>query len=189
MAATRTMVFVFSLVAALAGACGRSPLDDSPLGATNVTVGTGTDSTSGEPGSAGPASRPRTPTPIPCGNGSCTSGEQICCVQGQGRRRREQCVSASQGCPSASASVACVDATGCGQGLVCCESLLMAGTSCEAAESCLRAPGVALCGSDADCPAIAAHCCDLEGTGVCSAVSCPRRSSSDSGDNFEGQMD
>jgi hypothetical protein len=182
----------------MAFGCGRTELDLSGVGTTAVTTGA-----AGNGGAAGVAggttgaadgsfaSRPAgagaggraasSPTPIPCGSITCTSGRQICCVAGEGRRSQETCIAAGAICEPEAASIGCVDGSGCGAGDVCCESLLAPTTMCAAPESCLRAPGVILCGADADCPALAPHCCQAQDVGICSGQVCPAGGGGDNG--------
>jgi hypothetical protein len=76
-------------------------------------------------------------------------------------------------CPVDAASIACLDSTACGSGQGCCADLLGSTTSCSAPEACIRAPGVLLCASNADCPSIAPRCCQAMDLGICSAQACP----------------
>jgi hypothetical protein len=171
--------------------CGRSPLDLPPAGTIGVTTGsaggTATTGAAGESagsmnggagagggsgGANGGAGASGTATPIPCGNTECVSGKQICCVTGD-RRGQQSCISAGAICPSAAASIACVDNSACGAGQICCERLLTPATVCSAPDACVASPGVILCGADADCPALAPHCCQTRGAGICSTMPCP----------------
>jgi hypothetical protein len=182
---------VFPLTIGAQG-CGRSELDPG-FGTTNVTTGVpandgvagtgvGADpgggtaghsgSTTGHGGSGGAGGASHSPALIPCGDGACTPGTEICCVQRVNHRSRETCISAKTSCESG-ASIACIASSSCGAGQVCCESLLVSATMCLAPQSCLTEPGVILCGTNADCPGLAPHCCQTEGTGICAAQACP----------------
>jgi hypothetical protein len=100
------------------------------------------------------------------------------------------CIDASATCQAGAASIACVDNSGCGTGDVCCASLLGAATTCSAPETCLRSPGVILCRADADCPALAPHCCQSQDIAICSAQSCPANVDGvGGGDNGPGGAD
>jgi hypothetical protein len=170
-------------VMTLALGCGRSGLDSGLLPTTAETSG-GADGTGLGPAGAGGAT-PHRLAPIPCGNGRCESGAQICCVQRQRHRTTETCISATASCDSG-ASVGCVDATSCSDGEVCCESLLDPATMCAAPQSCVNQPGVILCRDDADCPGFASHCCATEGGDVCAARACPSGPDQGPGGNGEG---
>jgi hypothetical protein len=179
-----------------AGSCGRSGLDAAfgTAYATTGSAGSGGEAT-GQAGASGGASgglsgSAGTPSlqPIPCGNGSCTAGTQICCVQ-QGRRNQtETCISAGAPCDSG-ASVGCISGGSCGAGQVCCESLLTPATMCVTAQACVVEPGLILCDVNADCPSTAPHCCQTDGPGVCAAQACPAGGGPQGPDGVGGPQD
>jgi hypothetical protein len=118
-------------------------------------------------------------TPIPCGTATCTPGAQVCCFDRANGRATETCISAQAVCRSGE-SVACLDASGCGAGQICCATVLGASTTCTTAETCERAPGLILCTADADCPMLAPNCCrpgpgNGGNAGICAAQTCPER--------------
>jgi len=185
-----------SLVAAIlvfGVSCGRSPLDLPAAGTIGVTTGsagsagpTGAAGGSGgsmnggagggSSGANGGTGASETATPIPCGNTGCVSGKQICCVTGD-RGGQQSCISVAATCPAGAASIACVDNSACGAGQICCELLLTPATACSAPDACVASPGVILCGTDADCPALAPHCCQTRDASICSARACSAGSS------------
>ena len=150
-------------------------------GGTSATAGT-----SGRAGSSGaagtsarqapparpapPAARPARagPLPVPCGQTTCIPGAQKCCFQPGGT---SSCTDAQATCTGV--SVSCLDGAACGQGQVCCLSVLDQSTSCAAPVACGLGLGVALCTSDAQCPALAPNCCRIGGSGICRARACP----------------
>jgi hypothetical protein len=186
--------------------CGRTELDLAGGGTIPVTTGSPNETTTpgqsggaGSPGSsaagegagrppaiAGAAGSPA-PTPIPCGNGACTAGKQICCLSGSGRRRQETCIDAGATCPQDAVSLACVDGSSCATGTVCCETLLVPATMCLAPDACSRSPGVIICRGDTDCPVLAPHCCQTEDASVCSAQACPAGSGFGGGNTGPGE--
>jgi hypothetical protein len=183
---------------ALSAGCGRTGLDLGSAGTMDVSTGAaggaGTPtaasggSSSGSESSGAPAGTPA-PTTIPCGNAECVSGKQICCLAGEGHRRRDACVAIGESCPTDSASIACLDRSACGPAEFCCAPLFGNATMCAAPETCVRSPGVIVCASDADCPGIASHCCHVMGADVCSAQPCPTRTGDNGGGGSDGPGD
>jgi hypothetical protein len=149
-----------------ATACGRTELDivpdDGGAGPGGAGGAAGRGGAGGVTGSGG-----QTPVPVPCGQGSCVPGTQICCIQGN----TQTCIPAQA--PCAGASFSCLDGAACGGGNFCCLSLTGGSTSCTTQQLCGPAAGVFLCASDAHCPSTAPRCCRVGATGVCSTQSCP----------------
>jgi hypothetical protein len=173
----------FGVTNVTAGTAGTAvPIDGG--GNNGATAGTGTKGAGGNTGGAGgtgsaqggssggAAGGSHAGAPIPCGNGSCIPGLEICCVQQSRRGNSESCIKATDTCQGG-ASVGCIDKSSCGSDQICCESLLMPSTQCTVSDACFRMPGVILCGADAECPAIAPHCCLTESGGICAAQACP----------------
>ena len=171
---------VTNVATAAAGTAGS--IDDG--GNSGVTAGAGTKGTGGNAGSAAGIGSAQAGSsgdatggahvgaPIPCGNSSCIPGVEICCVQQSRRGNTESCIKATDTCQGG-ASVGCFDKSSCGSDQICCESLLVPSTECTVPDACFRMPGVILCGADAECPAIASHCCLTENGGICAAQPCP----------------
>jgi hypothetical protein len=178
-------------VGACAVSCGRSELDwvgpvDEPASTggagTTGTAGTTGRGTAGTTGAAGrgaagttgaAGTRGAPPAPIPCGATSCTAGAQKCCVDVMVGPMGGKCVPAAQSCGT-SASIACFDPTSCGGGVnVCCVGTSAPpSTSCENVAACLTKPGLIICNSDADCPAVVRNCCGVPGLKLCGPQPC-----------------
>jgi hypothetical protein len=126
--------------------------------------GPGGSSPGGGPGGSGPA------TGVPCGQTTCQVGAQTCCIQAAGGRRAETCIASGATCDGGP-SVGCVGGD-CGQGRVCCFSLLTVATTCTAAQQCANGLSTILCGSDSDCPETRGHCCQGGGFSICRATAC-----------------
>jgi hypothetical protein len=168
-------------VALGAVACGRSDLDlGQPTNLPALAGAAGADGVGGAGGHAGAPSG-TAGADIPCGDTTCRAGLEVCCVRFDGGQSVSSCIAAGAACPSG-ATIGCLDTPSCRAGdgsaagnLVCCLSPETLSTSCEPALACLpnpRSPGLILCGTDAECPSLLAHCCGAGGLKVCLPGAC-----------------
>ncbi|HVR63101.1 MAG TPA: hypothetical protein VMU50_14460 [Polyangia bacterium] len=139
--------------------------DGAPGGSGPGGGGPGGSSPGGGQGGSGPSTGG-----VPCGQTTCQVGAQTCCIQAAGGRRAETCIASGATCDGGP-SVGCVGGD-CGQGRVCCFSLLTVATSCTAAQQCATGLSTILCGSDSDCPETRGHCCQGGGFSICRATAC-----------------
>jgi hypothetical protein len=142
-------------------------------GATSGAAG----ATSGTAGAAGSTVNPGGPTMpttgpfIPCGTELCRPIVQACCVSAQNGVPTATCIGMNEMC-AGGASFGCSNTPQCGGGDVCCVSVQTLSTTCEAPAACLLSPGVILCGSDADCPALLGNCCGQGNLKICRLRAC-----------------
>jgi hypothetical protein len=150
-------------------------------GATPGTAGAAPTGQAGAPGMTGAAggvvnpggpNMPTTGPLIPCGTELCQPIMQACCVRAQNGVPSATCVAATETCDGG-ASFSCSNTPQCGGGGdVCCVSAQTLSTTCEAPAACLLSPGVILCGSDADCPALIGNCCGQGNLKICRLRAC-----------------
>jgi hypothetical protein len=153
-------------------------------GATLGTAGATQTGQAGAPGITGAAGGivnpggPNMPTTgpfVPCGVQLCIPGTTVCCVRSQNGVQTLGCIPAAAA-PMTSlceASFGCSNTAQCGGGSnVCCVSPQTLSTTCEPPAECLLAPGVILCGSDADCPAFIGNCCGQGNLKICTPRAC-----------------
>jgi hypothetical protein len=155
---------------AISGTAGAT---SGAAGATSGTAG----ATSGTAGAAGGTVNPGGPTMpttgplVPCGAELCQPIIQACCVRAQNGVPTATCIAATATCDGG-ASFSCSNTPQCGGGDVCCVSVQTLSTTCEAPAACLLSPGVILCGSDADCPALLGNCCGQGDLKICRLRAC-----------------
>jgi hypothetical protein len=167
---------------ATSGTAGATSTPSGQAGATSGTAGASSTPTgqAGAPGMTGAAggivnpggpNMPTTGPLIPCGTELCQPIMQACCVRAQNGVPSATCIAATETCDGG-ASFSCSNTPQCGGGGVCCVSAQTLSTTCEAPAACLLSPGVILCGSDADCPALLGNCCGQGNLKICRLRAC-----------------
>jgi hypothetical protein len=129
-------------------------------GGGGATAGTG-----GAMGSGG------APGAVGCGDMSCQTGTETCCVQVVNGTRVESCIPITAQCSNGS-SIGCM-AGSCGGGNVCCLTLVGEATSCAAPDQCSDGFSTVLCRNNADCPGDRPFCCPAIGINICRNYRCP----------------
>ncbi|HXI59297.1 MAG TPA: hypothetical protein VNO55_24690, partial [Polyangia bacterium] len=107
---------------------------------------------------------------ISCGNLTCQSNKESCCIQVANGRATETCIPAGASCQGGP-SIGCLGGD-CGDGRVCCFSLIGLNTTCAAPQQCNNGLSTVLCASDRDCPAARNHCCQTGPIRTCRATAC-----------------
>ncbi|HEX3695712.1 MAG TPA: hypothetical protein VH374_10010 [Polyangia bacterium] len=111
------------------------------------------------------------PGAVGCGDMSCQTGTESCCVQVVNGTRVESCIPITEQCSNGS-SIGCM-AGSCGGGNVCCLTLVGQATACSAAAQCSDGFSTVLCRNNADCPGDRPFCCPAIGINICRNYRCP----------------
>ena len=94
------------------------------------------------------------PLMLPCGDTTCNTSADYCCVENAGDGGgTHSCVAPNGSCSAAATKIACKEAADCAGGAVCCGNFPMLGvqgtTSCLA--SCMGSQNVQICRTDDEC--------------------------------------
>jgi hypothetical protein len=149
-----------------AGAVGGGTGSAGNGGVVGAAGAVGTAGTSGTAGSGGMSGGG-----VPCGSTTCAQDTETCCVQTVNGSLTNTCIPAGEQCLGGG-NLGCV-AGSCGDGRICCLSLVGMSTGCSTAAQCSNGVSTILCTGNSDCPSDRRFCCASIGVNLCRSYGCP----------------